>query len=251
MLLVFLILLSACFNKKSTLRFQAPQFEKRLVLQDGHAEFSVWEFEDQAILWTYTLGAVPHIDEYRDSLALVLGQEGLEKAIAVEADQSRDLALLEEEQNGADRNADLVHTGTVGHIRPINYLEAFILNYQLGRFPLLGHPTEFHGFIAKHPGKNLVRVYFAASDAPWPPKPRPVMDAMEDDLERGWKLVYHLHNHYCEEDKDYIGILAPSMPDAQYFKMLANRYDLQKALITNAYHTVEIEAKHFSRFDSH
>lgn len=61
----------------------------------------------------------------------------------------------------------------------------------------------------------------------------------------------HLHNHYEPESNHYIGILAPSLADAQYYKFLAQKFCLQKALITNGFHTVEIKSANFDQFDSH
>ena len=62
-------------------------------------------------------------------------------------------------KNGDHYNAMLVHTGAVGKVRPMNSLEAQILNYQLEKYPLLNHPTEFHAFIAYHPDRKAFRVF--------------------------------------------------------------------------------------------
>jgi len=61
-------------------------------------------------------------------------------------------------------NKELIKQGYVGHIRDINYLEAEVLNYQLNRYPLLSHPTEFHGFIAEQDSLDKVRIYLGASN---------------------------------------------------------------------------------------
>ncbi|MEN2283111.1 hypothetical protein AAGF08_13290 [Algoriphagus sp. SE2] len=60
-----------------------------------------------------------------------------------------------------------------------------------------------------------------------------------------------MHNHYEPASNGYLGILAPSMADAQYYKMLADNYQVEQALITNGMHTVVINAKDFGRFESH
>jgi len=60
-----------------------------------------------------------------------------------------------------------------------------------------------------------------------------------------------IDNHYCKKDKQYVGILAPSLADAQYYKMLKERFNVDKTLITNGFHTVEIDNQDFTRFESH
>ncbi len=54
-----------------------------------------------------------------------------------------------------------------------------------------------------------------------------------------------------KKDNNCIGILAPSLADAQYYKMLKERFKLERALITNGFNTVEIENKDFEKFESH
>ncbi|MBT8220550.1 MAG: hypothetical protein KJP00_12040, partial [Bacteroidia bacterium] len=106
-------------------------------------------------------------------------------------------------------------------------------------------------FIATNDALNLVRIYFASSDQRWPPKPGIVIPELRKALSEGWKLSYHLHNHYNEPEDDYIGVLAPSLADAQYFKALRESFDLKYALVTNGFHTVEIDAEDFDQFESH
>ncbi len=74
---------------------------------------------------------------------------------------------------------------------------------------------------------------------------------LDADIEKGWRLKFHLHNHYEGPSNEYLGILAPSLPDAQYFKMLRDEYQIEKALITNAFHTVAIDAGDLDKFRSH
>ena len=60
-----------------------------------------------------------------------------------------------------------------------------------------------------------------------------------------------MHNHYEDKETNYIGILAPSLADAQYYKMLSERFNISTALITNGFHTVEIDENQFDQFESH
>jgi hypothetical protein len=217
--------------------------------QKGNEVFQYWEFENKPFLWAFDPGQISALKSYRDSLEVVLGSERFRQAVQKEASQKTNADSLNS-KNGDLVNAQLVHSGRAGKIRAIHFLEAQILNYQLRRYPLLSHPTEFQGFILLNDSVNRVRVYFGASDQPWPPKPKIIMESMSKDLKQGWKFKYHLHNHYEPRTNNYVGILAPSLADAQFFAFLAEDYGLNNALITNGFNTVEIKSTEFLKFKS-
>lgn len=234
------------------LEIDSLQKAKRVLLkEEGHEEFLYWELQDEKRLYGLDLGEVKELVAYRDSLKLVLGAARYEDAIQKEAKQGLSKSLIGTAQNGDRKNALLVHTGSIGKIRKINFLESQILNYQIKRFPLLGHPTEFHAFIAIHETLGKMRIYFASSDTQWPPKPQILIEELEKEIKQGWQLKYHLHNHYELQANNFIGILAPSLADAQYYKMLSERFQLGQALITNGFYTVVINADEFTTFESH
>ena len=249
--ILILLIICGCTVIKKSEKWSIEDEKKVVLKEEGPAEFFYWEMEDQEYLWNVELGEIDAIDAYKDSLKLVLGEEKYNLAVRNESIQDLDKALIEKAENGDRINALLIHTGSIGKIRKINNLESQILNYQLNRFPLFSKPTEFHGFIMRNVEEGKIRVYFGASDKEWPPSPTIIIEEVEKELNNGWTLIRHLHNHYCKEDKSYVGILAPSLADAQYYKMLKERFNLEKALITNGIHTVEIESKDFEKFESH
>ena len=243
------LLLISWQNKKTEQSFSLKDLVPVVMEQNGNEIFQYWEFENIPLLWGIEPGQAMALKSYRDSLAIVLGTQSFRQAVQKEASQSSFLDTLGL-KNGDLINARLVHSGSVGKIRPINLLEAEILNYQLTRYPLLSHPTEFQGFILLNDSLNHVRVYFGASDQPWPPKPKIILESIKKDLKRGWNLKYHLHNHYEPKSNNFIGILAPSLADAQFFAFLSEDYALENALITNGFHTVEIKIDEISKFRS-
>ena len=218
-----------------------------IVIEKKGAEiFQYWEFRNDPLLWnSYNLSPT-NLQSYKDSLENLLGKDTFMQTIQRVAFQDISYHVIKT-TNGDSINAQLVHSNTLGEIRTINYLEAQLLDYELSRYPLLSHPTEFHGFILIHDSLKLVRVYFAASDQPWPPKPNVILEAVKKDLKQGWTFKYHLHNHY-EKAHQFVGILAPSMADAQYYGFLSEKYSLKNALITNGFHTVEIKSSEFPKF---
>ena len=248
---ISLIVLTGCNTSKIIRQNAFLKQEKVMLKEEGPAQFFYWEIENVNELWDSNPGDIEKLIAYRDSLKIALGEDGLNRAIKKEATQSLAKEVIETAEDGDRKNALLVHTGTLGKVRKINFLEAQILNYQLNRFPLFSNPTEFHGFIATNANDEKIRIYFCSSNTEWPPNPQILIETLEKDIQNGWSLKYHLHNHYCKEDKNYIGILAPSLADAQYFKMLAERFNVTKTLITNGFHTVELSPDEFPQFESH
>ncbi len=250
-IIILSLILLGCKDAKHHESNSIEKAKKVLLKKDGYEEFFYWELADEKSLWEFELGDVKALNQYQDSLKLELGNKIYESAIKKESIQNLEKSLIEKEENGDRINALLVHTGSIGKIRKINYLESQILNYQIKRFSMFSQPTEFHGFIAKNEEEGIIRVYFGSSNTEWPPKPAVIFEKLEIEISRGWKLKGHLHNHYCKKDKNYVGILAPSLADAQYYKMLKERFNLEEALITNGFNTVAIENKDFTKFESH
>ncbi len=239
-----LIVVVACDTKKQLVSLNTL---KPSVLKENGAEiFQYWEFNNFSLLWDTNFVLPLNLKFYKDSLNSLLSSDTTQSMIQKTALQDIFYKSVNT-QNGDSINAQLIHSKVLGKIRPINYLEAELLDYQMNRYPLLSHPTEFHGFILLHDSLNIVRVYFAASDQPWPPKPNVILSAVKNDLKTGWTFKYHLHNHYEPKANRYLGILAPSMTDAQFYLFLSEEYNLKNAIITNGFHTVEIQREEFQK----
>ncbi len=245
-LMLTLIILSCQSIKITTkLKNQEPTvLEKR-----GEEIFQLWEFKNDPSLWVTNFAQPTSIKLYKDSVIKILGKETF-KHIQLDLAYQNTSYKSENTKNGDSINVQLIHSKTIGKIRPINYLESQLLDYQISRYPLFNHPTEFHGFILTNDSLNLVKVYFAASDQPWPPKANIILEALEIDLKKGWIFKYHLHNHYEPKKNNYLGILAPSMTDVQYYLFLSEEYNLKEAIITNGFHTVEIQNEDFKKLKS-
>ena len=148
--------------------------------------------------------------------------------------------------------------GAVGTLRPIGCLEALLIDGQAARFPMATRPTEFHALLLHHAATGerpaQLRVYFAASGAPWPPKLDPIMAHVARDRADGWTVRAHLHNHpfYLDKrDADVAGANAPSLSDVQFYRWLRESLRLEGAWVTNGFTTVEIPARDFERLDAH
>ena len=98
-----------------------------ILKEDGAAIFRYWELENDQRLWAEELGKIPFLSEYRDSLKMILGEEEFTKAVQKEATQNLEKRIIPDTLNGDKKNAELVHSGVLGKVRPINFLEAQIL----------------------------------------------------------------------------------------------------------------------------
>lgn len=203
-----------------------------------------WQGPNSETLWSDPTDSIPALQAFRDSLAEAIGLDQLKAIVRRDTMQ---LTPWPEE----NYNHELTHNGTVGKIRGITHLEAFLLNYQATRYPLLSHPTEFSSTILHHDSLQQVRIYYAASDKPWPPKAPEVMDHMEKALKEGWTLYAHLHNHFEPDSNLYVGIMAPSKSDVQVLTWMRDEFGLKEVWITNGFTTVEIPSGELDQLNSH
>lgn len=247
--LLVIIFIISCHDRGNEQHVSLKTLPPFVIKKNGAEIFQYWEFKNAPFLWDTNFVEPPALKLYKDSISKILGKDTFQLILQELAFQDIFYKSFST-ANGDSINAHLIHKKAIGKIRPINYLEAQLLDYQISRYPLLSHPTEFHGFILFHDSLQLVKVYFAASDQPWPPKPGVILEAAKNDLKQGWSFKYHLHNHYEPKSKHYLGILAPSMTDAQYYLFLSEEYNLQQSLITNGFHTVEIKRNEFQKLKS-
>jgi hypothetical protein len=155
------------------------------------------------------------------------------------------------DSQGEAANGRMVLDGSVGTLRPIGCIEALLVDYQAARFPMASHPTEFHAVVMERDeaGRRLVRVYFAASGAPWPPKAELLFARAAADRRDGWRAVAHLHNHPFEFaiGGDVAGANAPSLTDVQFWRYLRDSLGIESARVTNGFATFEAPAAAFGR----
>jgi hypothetical protein len=242
--LVLIIFIINCYSNGKAQHIALKNLSPIVLEKNGVEIFQYWEFKNDPFLWNTNFVQPPSLKLFKDSVIRILGKDTFKLMLRNLAFQDTSYKSVIT-KNGDSINAQLIHSKTLGKIRRINYLESQLLDYQISRYPLLSHPTEFHGFILLHDSLKLVKVYFAASDQPWPPKPNVILKALKNDLKMGWTFKYHLHNHYEPKANRYLGILAPSITDAQYYLFLSEEYSLKQAIITNGFHTVEIQQKEF------
>jgi hypothetical protein len=149
--------------------------------RDGAEIHQYWQFPDDTGLWDTITPFFSSLEQYRAEIRERVPDTsplGLIRLNRIMFAQSAALADTSEIAN------TLIVEGKVGHHRPMNCLETHLFAYQAARYPMLTHPTEFHAFILRRSGSgnDSVRVYFVASDQPFPPKPEYAISAIENDL---------------------------------------------------------------------
>lgn len=205
----------------------------------------VWTFAGRDLAERVETSRLPALAAFLDTVRSRVG------ALDARAMLQRQAAYYgsrpDSDSQGEAMNGRLVLGGSVGTLRPASCLEALLVEYQAARFPMASHPTEFHAVLMQR--GDSVRVYFAASGAPWPPKARLMFERAEADHAAGWRAVAHLHNHPFEfsDPGDIAGANAPSMTDVQFWRHLRESLGVESARVTNGFATFEAPAASFDR----
>jgi hypothetical protein len=208
--------------------------------------------------WTYQAGRMPErvdvsrlpgLSAFLDTVRLRVG--ALDARALLDRQVAYYASRPDPDSQGEAANGRSVRSGTLGTVRPISCLEALLVEIQAARFPMASHPTEFHALVMERSdaGRRLVRVYFAGSSAPWPPKANLLLDHVAADRRDGWRAVAHLHNHpfLFASEGDIAGANAPSLTDVQFWRYLRDSFGVESARVTNGFATFEAPAAAFDR----
>lgn len=208
-----------------------------------------WTFEAGQLPERVTLSDLPALSSFLDTVRVRVG--ALDARALLERQIAYYAARPDSDSQGEAANGRIVLGGSAGRLRPVDCLEALLVDYQAARFPMASHPTEFHAVVMERSdaGRRRVRVYFAASGAPWPPKASLLFERAAADRAAGWRAVAHLHNHPFElaSGGDIDGANAPSLTDVQFWRYLRESLGIESARVTNGFATFEAPAAAFDR----
>ena len=139
----------------------------------------------------------------------------------------------------------------------ITCLEALLLSQQTDRGLSWEKPMEFSAFILikAADSKRFIKIYYSTNDRPGGKINSQVMDLIQTDLDKGWVLSNHLHNHNFNmpaSDKiTLIGGPSPGLSDVSLYKDIQKSMGLRSAAVTNGFDTLYIDGSHFNDFHSH
>jgi len=211
----------------------------RVIMEDGDPHISgsrllqVWEAPNHPVYWSEI---APHSGAYGEFRAEL---NELETAI----DPVR---LLE--RSPTENNA-LVIRRADDLIKPAGCLEMLLVGYQHERLNTFTDPTEFASIILRSPDKARLRVYYYTINHDGIGRMTPVVEPALDDMRDGWQVLVALHNHAFHPDQPELdGILAPSIPDADFHVRFHAESRVEEAWITNGVDTVRMPAASFTDF---
>jgi hypothetical protein len=208
-----------------------------------------WTYEAGQLPERVTLSRLPALSSFLDTVRIRAGT--LDARALLERQVAYYAGRPDSDSQGEAANGRIVLGGSAGRLRPADCLEALLVETQAARFPMASHPTEFHAVVMERrdAGRRWIRVYFAASGAPWPPKAKLLFERAEADRAAGWRAVAHLHNHPFEFSSggDIAGANAPSLTDVQFWRHLRESLGVESARVTNGFATFEAPAAAFDR----
>lgn len=214
--------------------------EPTVVYAQDNALLQYWEFEERAV-WS---GSVLPADS-----AYVQYRRFIEEADAAVAQPAQYVPEEERNQDGWQRelhNVAQAYSGEAGHLRPVQCLDALLFAYQHARYAQTEQPTEFLASVLRQnvEGRVMLRVYFGAGEALFPPKQVYGFDEVARAVAAGWEYQAMLHNHTLQQAAGEIrlGVPAPSVSDVHLLRNLVADYGLRAAWVTNGFYTLEIPA---------
>jgi len=211
-----------------------------------------WTYEAGQLPERVTLSRLPALSAFLDTVRTHVG--ALDARALLERQIAHYASRPDSGSQGEAANGRIVLGGGTGRLRPIDCLEALLVETQAARFPMASHPTEFHAVVMERndAGRHRVRVYFAASGAPWPPKAKLLFERVAADRAAGWRAVAHLHNHpfLFTNGGDIAGANAPSLTDVQFWLHLRGSLGVESARVTNGFATFEVPAAAFDRLQA-
>ena len=221
--------------------------------QAADTVYQSWTYEARQMPGAVAPSELPALSAFLDTVRTRVG------ALDAHALLSRQIAYYagrpDSASQGEAANGRLVLSGAVGTLRPIDCLEALLVEYQAARFPMASHPTEFQAVVMERSdaGTRRVRVYFAGSGAPWPPRANLLLERVAADRREGWRAVAHLHNHpfLFASGGDIAGANAPSLTDVQFWRHLREAVGVESARVTNGFVTFEAPAAAFGRLHAY
>jgi hypothetical protein len=146
-------------------------------------------------------------------------------------------------------NNDIVLRSSSDWIRPSNCLEKLLIGIQNSRVSIQRDPTEFVSIVLKRKSTERIRVYFYSVNRNGIGAMTPLTTLIDADMKQGWQVDFVLHNHaFHLSDPALNGILAPSVPDANFNSNFLKSHGLRQARITNGIDTVEIPSAAFDDF---
>lgn len=245
--------LFAVFIVLTTTQFASAEcyLERGEITKSQDLSYQTWEFEDSDFLWSNIISRDSAISDYQQAVSEII--HSLDPFAIIEKQTPIFIQDPRPSMKGEVFNSTLVLQGKAGYVRDISCLESLMVQEQTALFPLATYPHEFLASIFKKVvnGKSKVKVVLRLGVTTFQ---KPVESDILNSVSESWIFWGHIHNHPFElakyPDQIFQGLMAPSLSDVQMYRNWFKEFGLQRALITNGFHTIEISSKEFNQFCS-
>jgi len=242
---VFLAVVALCLKGCSTFTFQNEtnicrfETDPHIILDKGESILQYWDYETGYFDQRTDFKNLKFLKSYQKKIKSKVNDLD-QKALW---DRSYDLEKPGDQQNM--RVAKTLHKS----IRPINCLEALLLNLQGSRVDLVSEPTEFLAFVLKKNEQN--RLLYFTSNVNGVRGLGFLHSKIEVFVKKGWALKQNIHNHILNlNDQNYRGTIGPSVSDAFVYKIELKDFNLAKAVITNGFDSMEVPSALFKELST-
>ena len=217
--------------------------EPAVIEQDGNAVLLRWDLPFEPFWFEAGVPDDPTYLAYRRAIR----EAGADLAQPI-ADEPLATTEAERELWRRERENAALTYGGAGRVRRIGCLEAALFAHQHARYDELVQPTELVATVLRRDA--MMRIYFGASDAMFPPKAVYGLDEARADVANGWRLIIHLHNHTLQKraGKPALGAPSPSTSDVELLRGLAEELHLERVWVTNGMFTGEVPASALGRY---
>jgi hypothetical protein len=155
------------------------------------------------------------------------------------------------EENRVLKLFDFFLSGHVGSARNANDLEEFLLEMHLELNKKISPRTEYLAYVLRKGDETRVYASFGLkNDGVAPHLSAPSTNALNADLESGWRVWIHLHSHpfSLTGKEDIGGAVIPSEPDIYAFSSQRKALGVQLMLVSNGFHTMTLTSSDLRRF---
>ena len=211
---------------------RAIDVRPHVLVEDEHLLLQRWELEASRDLFTPATELSPALEAYRREIRQRVGETGPADLLRVQLDED----WLPE---GDLKNVELALEGEAGRIRPIDRLEAFLLDIQLRRGDMIADPTEFLSLVLQR-GDRL-KIYFYTLDQGGIGGVGRIHSLVEADVAAGFALERSIHNHnfFFDSEHGVLGGTVPSTADVWISRAQRDEFGLRTATIT--FDTIELD----------
>ncbi|MEM9492750.1 MAG: hypothetical protein AAGC55_26615 [Myxococcota bacterium] len=219
-----------------------------LVRQQDAAVLQYWEFPLTDSLLEPVLPSDPGLRAYRAAVATA-GAAAMKPDLYIPQDiDDNQRSVWERERE----NVAMAYRGQGGVIRPIHCLESLFFAEQHARYSQLNRGTEFIVSVLRKTidGQTVIKAYFTAGAAMFPPKQLYSFDEAAADVANGWEFWFVLHNHTFQEfaPSMTLGVPVPSTSDIELSRALVASADLRSIRVTNGFYTIDVPRDVFHKY---